>query len=432
MFDFKEYDNLPVRVRGSGTRGSVAHRETTPITKWEDLSCGLPSLLGKNLRDAKILRPSPIQRYACAYLAAGRDIMASAQTGSGKTLAFLVPTVARALGGGGPPARPFFPGKFARAAPLVLVIAPTRELVQQIERECARLLPNTGLRSAAVFGGDNYVPQVRALQAAPTDVLAGTPGRLHDLFRDDKVTFEFVQTLVLDEADKMLDMGFEKVIRVLVDTLDLPLRDARQTALFSATFPDRIRRLSREFLRADYSRIEVGKAGSTVRRIEQVVKLVDADKRHAELWRDLRRVKGRTVVFVQQRHSADRLCERARTMGFDAELLHGRRAQLERDEALRRFKSGDARVLVATGVAARGLDVAGVTHVVQFDMPSNIEDYTHKIGRTGRAGARGVATLYFDRNRRYGRFAEALVGYLRGARQSIPDWLRPRSGRHRR
>jgi len=420
-FNFEEYDKMPVRVKGPNPKRD-------PITEWKD-SDKLPETLIKNLAENKILRPSPVQKHAIPIILAGQDIMASAQTGSGKTLAFLIPIIGAILSAG-ITYRPFFEGKLAKAGPLALILGPTRELVQQIQKECARILPNTGLSSFAAFGGDNYFEQKAMLQKRQTDILAATPGRLQDLFRDGKVTLEFVRYLVFDEADKMLDMGFEKPIKEIVTTLDLPAKTARQTAMFSATYPPKIRRMAEEYLRP-FNRLVVGHVGSTTENIEQVVKLVEDHEKNSMLLEDLRRISGKTIVFVQRRNAADSVKDFLNNNGEEALSLHGHHAQWQREETMSSFKKGKARILVATGLAARGLDFPGITHVVQYDMARDMDEYTHKIGRTGRAGKKGTATTYFNTRGNGGHLASKLAKYLRGARKRVPMWLADMTSRRR-
>mmetsp|Transcript_35598 Transcript_35598/g.69156 ORF Transcript_35598/g.69156 Transcript_35598/m.69156 type:complete len:444 (-) Transcript_35598:388-1719(-) len=412
---------MPVSVRGP-------NQKLRPVSKWEECK-EIPAQLIKNLAANKILRPSPVQKHSIPMIIKGQDIMASAQTGSGKTLAFLIPILVKILKAG-VTYRPFFAGKLAKAGPLALILGPTRELVQQIEKECEKLLPETGLNSFAAFGGNNYFEQKTVLQEKQTDILSATPGRLLDLFKDGMVTLEFVRYMVFDEADKMLDMGFEKAINEIITTLDLPLKEKRQTVMFSATYPPKIRRMAEEFLRP-YNRLIVGHVGSTVENIDQIIKLVEAHQKNNELLNDLRTIEGRTIVFVQRRASADTVRDFLVDNGETAVSLHGQHEQSEREEAMRAFKKKEARVLVATGVAARGLDIAGIKHVVQYDMARDMDEYTHKIGRTGRAGKKGTATTYFHPRGNGGHLAGKLARYLRDANKNVPEWLRSMTRGHR-
>eukprot|EP00466_Bigelowiella_natans_P006462 jgi/Bigna1/57753/fgenesh1_pm.28_\ len=404
---------MPVRVSGP-------NRKLAPVKDWEGGK--IPAKVIENLKKNNLSRPTPVQSYAIPIVFGGEDIMASAQTGSGKTLAFLIPIVGRLVKDGSF-YRPFFKGKFAKAGPLALILGPTRELVIQIEKECGKLLPNTELNSFAAFGGNNYSEQKGALQDRQTDILASTPGRLLDLFKDGVVTLEFVRFFVFDEADKMMDMGFEKAVKQIVTQLDLPDKTSRQTSMFSATYPAKIRRMADDYLRR-FNRLVVGHVGSTVENIDQVVKLLEEHQKEAELLKDLKTIDGMTIVFVQRRQSADKIRDFLIASGETAVSLHGHHEQYEREEAMRMFKKKKVRVLVATGVAARGLDINGITHVVQYDMARDMDEYTHKIGRTGRAGKKGTATTYFHPRGNGGHLASKIASYLRKANKRVPEWLR--------
>jgi len=259
--------------------------------------------------------------------------------------------------------------------------------------------------------------QARELERG-CDVLVGTPGRLLDMIDRGKVSLARVKFLVLDEADRMLDMGFEKDIRKIVEQRDCPR--ARQTMMFSATFPKDIRQLANDFLN-DSLFLKVGRVGSTVDSIKQVAKFVLPQNKNAEVIKDLRETPGRTLVFAETKRDTDALARFLYSKGFDATGIHGDRCQREREAALRAFKSGKIRILVATDVAARGLDIDDVTHVINYDLPVAIDSYVHRIGRTGRCGNVGKATAYFDSSNKG--IAKSVVKLLTETKQEIPDWL---------
>jgi len=345
--------------------------------------------------------PTPIQARAIPPLLAGRDLLGIAQTGTGKTAAFALPILD--LLGGEP--RPPAPRR-----PSVLVLTPTRELAAQIGQSFASYGRHLPVRHAVVFGGVGPSAQVRALKDG-VDVLVATPGRLLDLMQQGHVALGDVEVFVLDEADRMLDMGFIHDVRRVV--AELP--DDRQSLLFSATMPPDIVDLAHTILR-DPLRVEVTPPATTVERIEQCVLLVDKpDKRRllVEVLRD--REIERVLVFTRTKHGADRVVKHLRREGEPAEAIHGNKSQGARERALEGFRAGRVRVLVATDIAARGIDVREITHVINFDLPNEPESYVHRIGRTARAGRGGVAISFCDVDERpYLRDVERLT------RQRIP------------
>lgn len=260
--------------------------------------------------------------------------------------------------------------------------------------------------------------QLRQLERG-CHILIATPGRLKDLMDRKRISLAQIKNICLDEADRMLDMGFEPQIREIVEGSDMPGKDIRQTVMFSATFPRQIQQLARDFLRHDYAFLEVGRVGSTTELIKQVIKEV-YDK-NTEIVNDLKEVEGRTLVFVQKKVTAEYLSRFLRQQGFQATEIHGDRAQRERELALRLFKKGSCPVLVATSVASRGLDIDGVKHVINYDFPLEFDDYIHRIGRTGRAGNQGIATSYFTLDDE--KMAEELVQCLTDNKQEVPDFL---------
>lgn len=338
------------------------------------------SLIEPLLRSLEMLgysTPTPVQAQAIPAVLAGRDLMAAAQTGTGKTAGFALPLLQRLVGETTP---------VGPAAVRVLVLVPTRELAEQVfESFCdyGHFLP---LRYAVAYGGVGIGPQITRLRGG-VDVLVATPGRLLDLFWQKAVRFDEVQTLVLDEADRMLDLGFSREL----DQVFAALTRRRQTLLFSATFSDAIRSLSGKLLHSPV-RIEVSPRNSTVAGVKQWLVTVDK-KRKTELFSHLLKKHrwGQALIFVKTRNGVDALLETLLHQGFRAAAIHGDKAQAERLKALDGFKRGEVQLLVATDVAARGLDIDDLPLVVNFDLPTVAEDYVHRIGRTGRAGASGTA-----------------------------------------
>jgi len=318
--------------------------------------------------------PSPIQQKAIPHVLAGRDIMAAAQTGTGKTAAFTLPMLQRL--------RETAPGKGIRA----LVITPTRELAAQVEDSVTRYGEHGKLRSQVVFGGVKINPQIAALKRG-VDILVATPGRLLDLHGQGVVDFSNLEILVLDEADRMLDMGFIHDIRRVIKLLP----QQRQTLMFSATFSGDIRELARQFMR-DPVEVSVTPANSTADTVQQWVYPVDKGRKPellAHLIKD--RQWHQVLVFTRTKHGANRLTQKLEKTGITAAAIHGNKSQGARTRALEGFKQGKVQALVATDIAARGLDIAQLPQVVNFDLPNVAEDYVHRIGRTGRAGAAGRA-----------------------------------------
>ncbi len=337
---------------------------------------GLAPCVLKAIAALGYAHPTPIQQKAIPQLLAGRDVLAAAQTGTGKTAAFALPVITRMVET--PKARE---PKRVRA----LVLAPTRELAAQIDENIRAYVKGTTLTSTLVFGGVNIKPQTEAL-AAGTDFLVATPGRLLDHLGQHNVDISGVEFFVLDEADRMLDMGFIHDIRKIVRVL--PSR--RQTLMFSATFNDEIRELAESYL-TDPVAVEVARNKENAL-IDQEVFLVPK-KRKRELLRDLIAQNNwdQVLVFTRMKHAANRLAEQLNKDGIKAAAIHGNKSQSARTKALAGFKSHEITVLVATDIAARGLDIEGLPHVVNFELPNVPQDYVHRIGRTGRAGMRGHA-----------------------------------------
>jgi ATP-dependent RNA helicase RhlE len=341
--------------------------------------------------------PTPIQLQAIPHVLAGRDLLACAQTGTGKTAAFALPILQRlseAPQATAPAAAPAHRGQ-ARRPIRVLVLTPTRELAAQINESFTVYGKHLRLRSTVIFGGVGQGNQERALAAGP-DILVATPGRLLDLCQQGKVNLRDLEVFVLDEADRMLDMGFIHDVRRVIALL--PQR--RQTLFFSATMAPEIIDLSSRIL-VDPARVAVTPIASTCEKVEQRVYFVDKGDKRALL----ERVLGdpaiqRVLVFTRTKHGANRVTEGLVRARISAEAIHGNKSQGARERALAGFKSGATRVLVATDIAARGLDIDAVTHVINFDLPDVPESYVHRIGRTARAGASGIAYSFCDREER--------------------------------
>jgi ATP-dependent RNA helicase RhlE len=349
--------------------------------RFEDLSLVEP--LVRAVHAAGYTTPTPIQEQAIPHVLAGRDLLGCAQTGTGKTAAFALPILQRLSRA--PATRP------GQRPVRVLVLSPTRELAAQIGDSFSTYGRHTGLTNTVIFGGVGQTPQTDALRRG-VDILVATPGRLLDLMGQGFVKFDRVEVLVLDEADRMLDMGFIHDVKRII--AKVPRQ--RQTLFFSATLPRDIQELARDIL-TDPMRVEVTPPTTTVEAIQQHLYFVEKDDKRALLAYLLEDpVITRALVFTRTKHGADRVVKHLGRGGGRAEAIHGNKGQGARERALANFKSGATRALVATDIAARGLDIDAVSHVINFDLPHEPEVYVHRIGRTGRAGASGIALSFCD------------------------------------
>jgi ATP-dependent RNA helicase RhlE len=323
-----------------------------------------------SLAEQGITEPFAIQRKVIVDVLRGRDVLAKSPTGSGKTLAFGIPLVEQIAAD--------------TRRPAALVLAPTRELATQIVDDIYAIAHSRALRVTAVYGGVGLTKQAK--DAARSHVLVATPGRLEDLLARGAFSLDAIRILVLDEADRMLDMGFRPAVERIVAACPAD----RQTLFFSATLDGEAGRLAQKYTRQPV----LHEDGPTERRastdVEHRFVSVDHDLRLEALVDELRRERDLTLVFVRTKHGADRLVKRLRTHGVEAMAMHGNKSQRQREHALARFESGAIDTLVATDVAARGIDVSGISHVINFDPPADSESYVHRIGRTGRAGAKGI------------------------------------------
>jgi ATP-dependent RNA helicase RhlE len=330
--------------------------------------------------------PTPIQAQSIPHLLQGRDLLGIAQTGTGKTAAFALPILQRLA------------GDRRRAGPRLarsLILTPTRELAVQIGESFRTYGRHMGLRHTVVFGGVGQKPQVDAL-ARGVDILVATPGRLLDLMGQGCVRLDGLEVFVLDEADRMLDMGFIHDVRRIISALP----KQRQTLFFSATMPEDITRLSKALL-TDPVRVEVTPVATTAERIDQRIYFVEKSDKRGLLAHVLRDASiTRTIVFTRTKHGANRVAEQLDDAGIRAAAIHGNKSQSARQKALEDFRAGRVRVLVATDIAARGIDIDGISHVINYELPNVAEQYVHRIGRTARAGAEGTALSFCDHEER--------------------------------
>ncbi|XP_063743848.1 DEAD-box helicase 3 X-linked a isoform X3 [Eleginops maclovinus] len=432
--NFEKYDDIPVEATGSNC---PPHIET-----FHDVDMG--EIIMANIGMSRYDHPTPVQKHAIPIIKSKRDLMACAQTGSGKTAAFLLPVLSQIYSEG--------PGEALSAAknggqdngrygrrkqyPIAMILAPTRELASQIYDEARKFAYRSRVRPCVVYGGADIGQQIRELERGCHLVVA-TPGRLVDMLERGKIGLDYCNFLVLDEADRMLDMGFEPQIRRIVEQDTMPPKGIRQTMMFSATFPKEIQILARDFLE-DYIFLAVGRVGSTSENITQKVVWVEENDKRSFLLDLLNATvipsdenvteapekpgkESLTLVFVETKKGADALEDFLYHEGYACTSIHGDRSQRDREEALHQFRSGRCPILVATAVAARGLDISNVKHVINFDLPSDIEEYVHRIGRTGRVGNLGLATSFF--NDKNSNITKDLLDILVEAKQEVPSWL---------
>jgi len=373
---------------------SLLKKEQHHMTDFTGLKLAQPLL--RAIADEGYTTPTPIQLKSIPPLLEGRDLLGVAQTGTGKTASFALPLLHRLSSNGSKP---------ESRKPRALILAPTRELAGQINDSFRSYGRHMHLRSTVVFGGASIRPQIKTL-AQGVHILVATPGRLIDLMNQGHLRLDDVEVFILDEADRMLDMGFIPDVKKIA--AKLPRN--RQTMLFSATMPKTIQGLADGLLK-DPVQVEVAPAATTVDKIEQRVLFVAKDNKRSllgELMSDAEIA--RVLIFTRTKHGADRVAKHLHQSGIQSDAIHGNKSQNARQRALNSFRSGKVRALVATDIAARGIDVDGVTHVINFDLPNEPESYVHRIGRTARAGASGIAISFCDHEER---------GYLRDIEKTI-------------
>jgi ATP-dependent RNA helicase RhlE len=352
---------------------------------FDDLKLAEPLL--RAVKEEGYTTPTPIQAQAIPPALEGRDVLGCAQTGTGKTAAFALPILQRLSAGNPPPAH----GRPIRA----LILTPTRELASQIAESFQAYGRFTKLSWAVIFGGVGQNAQEQALRRG-VDVLVATPGRLLDLMSQKLVSYKALEVFVLDEADRMLDMGFIHDVKRVIASLP----QKRQTLFFSATMPPEIQALSKSLLK-DPARVEVVPQSTTAEKVEQRLYFVEREqKRHLLVHLLGDKAIRRALVFTRTKHGANRVTRQLEAARITAAAIHGNKSQNARERALDDFKDGNCRVLVATDIAARGIDIEGITHVINFDLPNIPESYVHRIGRTGRAGAAGTALSFCDTEER--------------------------------
>ncbi|CAD1472170.1 unnamed protein product, partial [Heterotrigona itama] len=408
--NFDKYDFIEVNVSGENV--------PEPIECFK--AAGLRNIVLENIKKSGYTKATPVQKHALPIIMSGRDLMACAQTGSGKTAAFAVPIISMLL-----ERNAELVVTSSHCEPQVVVVSPTRELTIQIWQQIVKFSLNSILKTVVIYGGTSVHHQ-RGKLFAGCHILVATPGRLLDFVERGRIKFSSLQFFVLDEADRMLDMGFLPDIEKIVDHETMVPLGERQTLMFSATFPDEVQHLAKRFLN-NYLFLAVGIVGGACSDVEQNFYEVARNKKKDLLREILERENDAgtldgTLVFVEMKKKADFIAVFLSENNYPTTSIHGDRLQRQREEALADFKSGRMSVLVATAVAARGLDIKNVSHVINYDLPKGIDEYVHRIGRTGRVGNRGRATSFFDPNDDAPLRGD-LVRILKQAGQSIPDWM---------
>ena len=372
-----------VQSRISKKNKPLKYKQIDSGLKFADLD--LDSKILQAVIDSGYEAPTPIQAQAIPIILNGKDILGCAQTGTGKTAAFALPILQRLV------SRKNNNNMKTKRKISVLVVAPTRELAIQIKDSFNIYGKYTGLRNTVVYGGVGQNPQVKKLQQG-VDILVATPGRLLDLIRQGHINLGYVNFVVLDEGDRMLDMGFIKDIRTIINYIP----KNRQTLLFSATIPPEVNKLAKSILNAPI-RIDISPEQPTLESLKQSVFLISKNKKQALLQKLLldKSIK-RALVFMRTKHGANRVVKNLKKKGIRTDAIHGNKSQTARQKALQSFRTGAIRVLVATDVASRGIDVDEISHVIQFDLPNEPETFLHRIGRTARAGAGGTAYAFCE------------------------------------
>ncbi|KRX00508.1 P-loop containing nucleoside triphosphate hydrolase [Pseudocohnilembus persalinus] len=420
IYDAKQIDEYR-QEHGIILKSQVKKAELDPFITWEEAN--FPDYIMESIAQQGYNSPTPIQSQAFPIILSGHDFIGIAKTGSGKTASFLLPGLvhinAQSMVKKG-------------EGPIVLVLAPTRELAMQIQEESQKFGRTSKLQSTTIYGGVDKGFQQRELQKG-LDMVIATPGRLIDFLEMGVTNLRRVTYLVLDEADRMLDMGFEDQIRKIVGQI----RPDRQTLMFSATWPKSIQNLARDFCREDPIHIQIGHNENTVNKdIEQELLLVDQNQKTEQLITHLDQMSSddKVMIFCATKIGCDQLTNLLQKETFPTLSIHGDKSQRERDRTINRFKQGNAKILVATDVASRGLDVNDITYVINYDVPKNVEDYIHRIGRTGRAGKKGKSIAFINENEDL-KVLKQIVDIMRQAdqqpSQEIQDLLKSQFGNSR-
>lgn len=400
--------NEDIRNSRSENNVFVPNYSGRPISSFSHLD--LPEFLRLNIQAAGFSKPSAIQSESLPIAMSGKDIISIAQTGSGKTIAYLIPAMIHIQDQ---------TTVTPRDGPIGLVLAPTRELALQISGEFTKFSKSSTLKHACIYGGSPKMHQLNELHRG-VHFLVATPGRLIDFLESRDISLKKVTFLVLDEADKMLDMGFEPQIRAVLGQV----RPDRQTLMFSATWPKEVQNLARDF-QTEPVQVRIGSLEiSANHNIKQIIEFVEDSSKYQLLSRGLKEIlkpNAKVIIFTETKRKCDSLSRDLQSEGIKCASIHGDKTQFEREKALKGFKEGSITILIATDVASRGLDVKDINYVINYDLPKNIEDYIHRIGRTARAGAKGTAVSFFSPSNI--RMASSLIDVLKQARHNVPERL---------
>lgn len=404
--NFAKFNDIPIQVSGENI--------PQPIEKFSDVAKD-PSI-AEAIKKSGYTTLTPIQKYGISIVMNGRDLMGSATTGSGKTIAFLLPIIQNLI------QNESSKDYGDKCSPQALIITPTRELAIQIYEQAMKLCFKNDLRPCVIYGGAAFQDQSNRISYG-ANIIVATCGRLIHFLEKEFIKFDKLKYLVLDEADRMIDQGFIPEIRRIINEFDMPAD--RHTMMFSATFPNDVQRLAQEFLKQDYIFLSVGILGAANSDVKQEIRQVEFKQKKNELLKILSQVYNkdeRILVFCQKKKTADFLAGNLCDHDYKTTSIHGDRLQSQREQALNTFKKGETPVLVATSVAARGLDIKGVTYVINYDLPPEIEEYVHRIGRTGRVGNCGTSISFYNDNDDAA-IAPKLVELLKEAGEPVPDFL---------
>ncbi|GAB65526.1 RNA helicase [Plasmodium cynomolgi strain B] len=397
-----------------------------------DNAGGLVTICGDNLYrnicEKGYSQMTIVQKYSIPIIKKKMNLIASSQTGSGKTFSFLCPVVTNLMGDNDT-LRPHFPGAYACVSPLGLVLCPTRELVLQILNEVTfvnyegvnSLTKNMELVCMAFYGGETMKDQIVQINERQADIIVSTPGRLLDLMNSCKVSLSFVKYLIFDEADEMISLGLKEQMDDILFEKDLCANDARQTILFTATFSESLREDIEKFMATPYVFLNITQKREVRNSIKQVVKYVPAKCKQDELLKDLKTLQGQAIIFVELRSSINYIFSALKSNGYDVNYLHGKMNQPRRQAVFQQFRDKEFQILIATSIAARGLDFPDLELVINYDLPAEFEQYMHRIGRTGRIGKTGLAINYFNSSNR--KIIDKLIDHLKKHDQTVPQWL---------
>ena len=392
----------------------------------------LHPLIQKNLTKLKFDLMTPIQKAIIPYILEYKDCLGCAETGSGKTIAFLTPIISLLLKEGPPKEDEKYLNPNSKytntfSYPVCLVLVPTRELAEQIYVEARKLLYKTGIVVSKCYGGVPTDAQIRELRQG-VDIVIGTPGRINEFIEKKILYLNLIKYLVIDESDRMLDMGFKPQLENIISKNNqMTPKDKRNNLMFSATIPSEVEEISYQFMKEDCYLITTNKnienknGYNANENVEQTIYYVEEEEKVFKLHEILQTIEGNVIIFLEKKKSVDKLEDFLLNRNYNAIGIHGDKLQAERQKAIKKFSSGEIPILVATDVASRGLDFPNVSYVFNYDMPKNIEDYIHRIGRTGRVGNKGKAISFYNENNK--QIGEALVKELKKANQKIPDFL---------